>query len=652
MARILVIEDEPSTRTLLESRVQDLGHDVVTCDTGAMGLARAREASFDLFLVDVHLGAGIDGYEVCRRLRMMPHTATSPVVLVSGRVQRHEEMHAGYEAGCQLFLLKTDLLQLSDVLQAMLRYKALQDHLERQNKLLEERNRRLSEERQRGADLERALRDSDVRGKVFHELASGRPDGVLVVDTEGVVVATDRGAQELFGRELAGLHLADVAPRSGLEAFARDAVVEAREGLRFDLPAKPGRASRSLSATVLPFLPGTAAGAGGRCVLLYDAGKRRIVADLMRLDSAGPPRREAAALVEAARRTYTPSAILGSGSAMQAARAAVTAAAQGTAPVLLEGEAGTGRRFAARVIHFTGQGSGSFLEVDCGALSSDSLELELFGCLADAMPGIYSDRAGLVHRAQSGTLYLAEVHSLPLEQQRRLLMLVERGEVLRVGSTRPEQVDVRLVASTSVDLEREVRAGRFNAQLMERLKPGAIRLPALCDRREDIVEWARTFARQHGARFGVQALSPEVESLLTLCEWAGNLSELSDTVQRSLQACRAAGARAVGVEHLPPALRELPAARSPRTLQPPPPPEVAPLGTHLVPPAQYAGAGPWIVGVPGRDAAIEVPISLREFEKLCLLCALARTKGDKLKAAKLLAVGKSTFYRKITRHGI
>jgi DNA-binding NtrC family response regulator len=387
-------------------------------------------------------------------------------------------------------------------------------------------------------------------------------------------------------------------------------------------------------------------------VLLYDAGKRRIVADLLRLDSAGPLRPEAAALLEAARRTYTPGAILGTGAAMQAARAAVTAAAQNSTPVLIEGESGTGRRFAARVIHFTGQGSGAFLEVDCGALSSDSLELELFGCLADAMPGIYSDRAGLVHRALSGTLYLAEIQFLPLEQQRRLLMLVERGEVLRVGSARPEQVDVRLVAATSVDLEREVRAGRFSAELLERLKAATIRLPALRDRREDIVEWARTFARQHGPRFGLQALAPEVESLLTLSEWAGNLSELSDTVQRSLQACRAAGARAVGVEHLPSALRELPSTRSPRTLQPPPPLDVAPLGTHIVAPAQYAGTGPWIVGVPGRDAAMEVPISLREFEKLCLLCALARTNGDKLKAAKLLAVGKSTFYRKITRHGI
>jgi DNA-binding NtrC family response regulator len=654
LARILVIEDEPGTRLLLETRIKDLGHDVVTCETGALGLARARDVSFDLFLVDVHLGVGIDGYEVCRRLRSMPQTATSPVVLVSGRVQRREELHLGYEAGCVAFLLKTDLSQLWNVLQAMLRLKSLQDDLAMQNRLLEERNRRLSDERQRGAELERALRDSDARSDVFRELASGRPDGMLIVDSEGVVTAADRGAQDVFGRELGGQHLADIAPRSGLEAFVRDAATEPREGLRFDLPSKPGRPSRSLTAAVSPFLPTTdSPDCDKRCVLIYDAGKRRIVSDLLRLQGSGPSRREHAVLVESARRMYTPAALIGGGRAMQALRREITAAIQHTTPVLLEGEPGTGREFAARAIHFASSCGGAFLTVECAALSPDSLEVELFGCVTDAVPGAYSDRAGLVHEAQFGTLFLAEIHTLLIEHQRSLLALIERGEVVRVGATKPEAIELRVMASTSVDLEREVRAGRFLPELHARLSAGLIRVPALRERREDLADWARMFAREHGARLGLGVLSPEVESLLTLHDWPQNLPELSEAILRALQACHGARERTVRVEHLPAALRERSGAQPRRgTLVPPQPLRPTPDGTHVAQASQYVGAGPWLVGVPGRDAAAEVPLSLREFERLCLVCALARTKGDRGKAATLLGLGKSTFYRRLAKHGL
>ncbi|TAJ21148.1 MAG: sigma-54-dependent Fis family transcriptional regulator, partial [Planctomycetota bacterium] len=337
----------------------------------------------------------------------------------------------------------------------------------------------------------------------------------------------------------------------------------------------------------------------------------------------------------------------------QVLRAEIGAAIQRTTPVLLEGEPGSGREFAARVIHFASPCGGAFLAVECAALSPDALELELFGCLTDAVPGAYSDRAGLVHQAQFGTLFLAEIQALPIEHQRSLLALVDRGEVVRVGATKPESVELRVMASTSVDLEREVRAGRFLPELHARLCAGLIRVPPLRERREDIVDWARAFAREHGARLGLDSLSPEVESLLVLHDWPQNLPELSDAILRALQACHGAHERTVRVEHLPAALRELSGARPRRgMLVPPPPPRATPDGTHVAQASQYSGAGPWLVGVPGRDAAAEVAISLREFEKLCLMCALARTKGDKLKAAKLLAVGKSTFYRKIAKHGL
>ena len=187
MGRILLIEDDPGTQLLLQSRLKDLGHEVVTAPTGAMGVMEARSGSFDLFLVDVMLGSGIDGYEVCRRLKGMPHTHGVPIVLVSGIVKNREELHKGYEAGCEQFLIKGDMTLLEDVVRAMLRLKSLQDELAIQNRLLDDHNRRLQEEKARAADLESAIVGSG--GDVSRAVAgvSARCTALLVVDADGVV---------------------------------------------------------------------------------------------------------------------------------------------------------------------------------------------------------------------------------------------------------------------------------------------------------------------------------------------------------------------------------------------------------------------------------------------------------------------------------
>ena len=135
MGRILLIEDDSGTQLLLQSRLKDLGHEVVTAPTGAMGVMEARSGSFDLFLVDVMLGSGIDGYEVCRRLKGMPHVHGVPIVMISAIVKNREDLHKGYEAGCEQFLLKGDMTLLEDVVRAMLRLKSLQDELAIQNRL-------------------------------------------------------------------------------------------------------------------------------------------------------------------------------------------------------------------------------------------------------------------------------------------------------------------------------------------------------------------------------------------------------------------------------------------------------------------------------------------------------------------------------------
>ena len=274
MKRILLIEDDTGAQLLYRNRLTDLGYEVVVSATGAMGLVEARAAAFDLYLVDIELGKGIDGYEVCRRLKTIPEIHSVPVVLISGRVKSQEDLHRGYEAGCQSFLVKGDLMLLEDIVRAMLRIKSLQDDLALQNRLLEDRNRRFEAEQARNADLSRALSSQKGHGGREHV----RPVGMLLVDGEGVVCASDRGARDLFGQIIDGKHLAMLAPDSRLEADVRNARTEPHEAIRFEAPERNGRMARQLVASVHPFVPQPGrAEPALRLVQLHDAAERRAV---------------------------------------------------------------------------------------------------------------------------------------------------------------------------------------------------------------------------------------------------------------------------------------------------------------------------------------------------------------------------------------
>jgi DNA-binding NtrC family response regulator len=651
MGRILLIEDEQSAQLLFRNRLEDLGHEVIIAPTGARGLMEARTGTFDLFLVDVVLGSGIDGFEVCRRIKTIPQVQRIPIVLIRGQLRGREDLHRGYEAGCEAFLLKGDLPLLEDVVRAMLNIKALQDDLAMQNRLLEDQNRRLTQERQRGADLELALRESGHRSSVFRELAAGRPDGILLVDADGIVLFADRGAIDVLGKELEGRNLGSLAPASGLEAFVRDARNEPREGFRFDLSLRGGKITRSLSASVIPIAPISGSEPGDlRAVLILDAGKRRVAAELLRLEEQGIPRREIGALLEAARSAFHPSRILGLAPAMVALRRVVAVAARTGQNALVRGEPGTGKEFVARSLHFAGRRSGVFVPVNCAALAPDLLASELFGHVKGSSEGAVSDRPGLLHQAHLGTLLLDEVDSIPLIEQAKLVRALVDGEVLRVGATRADHVDVRVIATTSAPLERMVAEGTFDPALLAVISQVSIVVPPLRERRGDVMHLAQRFLEILASEREELAFSPTAAAAMERYDWPGNVRELMSCVERAVAL---SGGSTLEVEHLPQALRDLagddlgvlhiPAVARPAHPVP---------GTHsalvlnhhfVSPEAEHKDA---IARPPGTD------ISLQSYEKACILAALLETRGDKQKAARMLKVGKSTFYRKLKAHGL
>ncbi len=660
MSRILLIDDELASRLVMHNRLKDLGHEVVVAENGATGLLEARETPFDLVLVDAGLSSGIGGLEVCRRLKQMPQTTSVPVVLIARQSGARDEAHKGFEAGCDAFVTKAELVVLDDILRALLRSKAVQDELTRQVRTFEEANRRLQEAQQRGGDLEGGLSE----GGSARDLAAGRPDGLLLVDSEGIVRYADRGARDLFGAGLEGKNLGRLAPASGLEAFVRDARTEAREGFRFDLPARTGRGGRAVLAAVVPLIatPGSK-DPELRVVLVIDNTKRWLSTELLRLHDYVLPRREVGVLLDAARAAYGPAAIVGTTEAAARLRARVAEAARGSHPVLILGAPGSGKEHAARALHFSSDSGGPFLPVGCAGLSAENLESELFGHVKGAFEGALQDRPGLLQQGAHGTLYLSDVEQLPLPLQDKLVRVLREGRVARAGSERTEVSDVRVVASSTGELGERVQEGAFGPELFAMLAPFTIRVPALRERREDVAALAQHFLVRCAAGLPGLEVSDEALWAMEHHDWPGNVRELEACVRRACQ--QAAGVEVIEVAHLPPALIEL-AAKLPRTELLPSQPsarvalssehagaarnEVAELSSEL------AALRPGGAERPGQRAPWEIgpedPPSLELYEMKALLHALERTGGDKLAAARLLKVGKSTLYRKLKRYGI
>jgi anaerobic nitric oxide reductase transcription regulator len=218
--------------------------------------------------------------------------------------------------------------------------------------------------------------------------------------------------------------------------------------------------------------------------------------------------------------------------------------------VLVTGETGVGKELVARQIHETSARTDeALIDVNCAALPVSIAESELFGHVAGAFTGALRDRAGKFEVADKGTLFLDEVGELPLELQPKLLRALQHGEVQRVGSDRVHRVDVRVIAATNRDLEREVEAGRFRADLFHRLAVFPVHVPPLRDRREDIPLLAARFADVVARRLGVHRvrLDEQARRELVGADWPGNVRELENVVSRAVLRASSGAADRAGV---------------------------------------------------------------------------------------------------------
>ncbi len=279
-------------------------------------------------------------------------------------------------------------------------------------------------------------------------------------------------------------------------------------------------------------------------------------------------------------------------------------------PVLILGESGTGKELVARSIHFSGaRRDGPFVPVDCSALVPTLIESELFGYVKGAFTGASQSRGGLMEAAQGGTLFLDEIGDLPVDLQAKLLRAIQEKEIKPVGSTERVATDARIIAATNRDLEAAIRNGGFRQDLYFRLNVVTVKLPPLRDRKSDIPLLAAGFLEKFSdAHRPMRHISEDAMTRLMAYDWPGNVRELENAIER---------AAALG---------------SGPILQ------LGDLPSNL----QYNSGD----RMPGSDDLLP----LQELERRAIFRALRETGGDKLAAARLLGIGKTTLYRKLKEY--
>jgi DNA-binding NtrC family response regulator len=304
--------------------------------------------------------------------------------------------------------------------------------------------------------------------------------------------------------------------------------------------------------------------------------------------------------------------------------------AYSTHPVLILGESGTGKELVARSIHFNGPNAAKpFVPVDCGSLVPTLIESELFGHVKGAFTGADRAKEGLLASAEGGTVFLDEIGELPLDLQAKLLRALQEKEVRPVGATQARPISARVLAATNRDLATMVEQGRFRKDLYFRLNVVNLRIPPLRDRREDIAVLATHFLKQMEKETGVErSFSDSMLRTMAEYDWPGNVRELENAIER---ACALSSGPVLHLGDLPTQLQNFRMQQGP--------------AIHAVDEDGLEQSD--AMGAPQGGI-----VSIAEMEKQAILGTIRQLNGDKLMAAKLLGIGKTTLYRKLKEYGI
>ncbi len=321
--------------------------------------------------------------------------------------------------------------------------------------------------------------------------------------------------------------------------------------------------------------------------------------------------------------------MIGTSEAMNGLKRQISRVAPVSTTVLISGESGTGKELVAQAIHeMSPRSAMPFITVNCGAIPAGLIESELFGHARGAFTDARQAKRGLFSEADGGTLFLDEIGELPMPAQVKLLRFLQEGEIRPVGDNRSEKVDVRIVTATLRDLTRLIEKGEFREDLFFRLHVVNLKVPALRERREDIMLLARTFLGRFNRAFNrdpaITEVSLDAEALLQAYAWPGNVRELENAMERAVLMTDGA---AIVPESLP---EKIWAARA-----------EAPAGA---PPA---------LALPAPDALqFSLKRAIHDVEERFIRAALRQTRGNRTRAAELLELSHRALLYKIKDYGI
>lgn len=312
--------------------------------------------------------------------------------------------------------------------------------------------------------------------------------------------------------------------------------------------------------------------------------------------------------------TYSFDSVLGDSKALKDAVSLAQKVSGTDVPVLLTGETGTGKEVFAQAIHYNSKrAKQNFVAVNCSSFSKELLESEMFGHKAGSFTGALKDKKGLFEEADNGTIFLDEIGEMAFELQAKLLRILETGEYIKIGDTKPTRVNVRVVAATNRNLPEEITVGRFREDLFYRLSVFQIHLPPLRERAGDVRILAKAFVKDFSVRLArpVTEITPAFLEALEQQPWKGNIRELRNVIERSLIVCES---------------ERLDVADLPLDIQ----------NTHYE----------------QSDETTPGSFELSAMERRHIARVLEYTKGNKTEAARLLKIGLTTLYRKIEEYGI
>ena len=312
--------------------------------------------------------------------------------------------------------------------------------------------------------------------------------------------------------------------------------------------------------------------------------------------------------------TYSFDSILGESKVLKDAVSLAQKVSGPDVPVLLTGETGTGKEVFAQAIHYSSKRARqNFVAVNCSSFSKELLESEMFGHKAGSFTGALKDKKGLFEEANNGTIFLDEIGEMAFELQAKLLRILETGEYIKIGDTKPTRVNVRIIAATNRNLSQEIVAGRFREDLFYRLSVFQIHLPPLRERAGDIRLLAKAFIKSFAEQLArpVVEIAPAFLEALDSQPWKGNIRELRNVIERSMIVCESGY---LDIADLPFDIQN----------------------------AHYEHSND---SSPGS-------FELSAMERRHIARVLEYTKGNKTEAARLLKIGLTTLYRKIEEYKI